>query len=388
MTNRRLFLASGLSGLSLATIGGHAAFAQAAASNRKFVMIILRGAMDGLSAVVPYADPNYRSLRGAIALSEPGTSDGVLDLGNGFGLHPELKGLHGLYQNKQMAFMHAASSPYRDRSHFDGQDVLESGASRLYGAQDGWLNRAIGLLPRASSNEGVAIGRTLPLVLRGPAKASSWAPPLAPESDADTLMRLMDLYQGDSLLGPALSMAIETDAIADASTMAMGNQRGRNMGFVPLASAAARILTAPGGPAAGVIALDGWDTHAGQGSARGALANRFAQLDQAVMALKTGMGSQWANTTVIIATEFGRTARVNGTNGTDHGTGGAAFVLGGGLSGRVAGGRMLGDWPGLGRLYQDRDLIPANDLRDLFADGLVNAWGLDRAAIAERVFKA
>lgn len=283
-----------------------------------------------------------------------------------------------------MSFMHAAASAYRDRSHFDGQDVLESGANRVYGAPTGWLNRAISLLPNGPSKEGIGIGRTVPLVLKGSAKAGSWAPAIAEQSDVDTLNRLMDLYAGDTILGPALAMAIETDKTAAGTTMmASGNQSGRgNALYTPLAQAAARILTAPNGPAACAISFDGWDTHANQGAAQGQLANRFAQLDAAIMALKTGLGPTWAQTTIVIATEFGRTARVNGTNGTDHGTGGAAFILGGAVKGQ----KMIGDWPGLSTLYQDRDVIPANDVRTLFTTGIRTAWGLEEAAIRAQVF--
>jgi uncharacterized protein (DUF1501 family) len=386
MTNRRSFLTASLSGLTLAMAGGTASFAQSGRSTGKFVFVILRGAMDGLSAVVPYADPAYRGLRGNIVMDGPGGTGGTLPLTQGFGLHPALRGLHGLWQDKQMSFMHAAASAYRDRSHFDGQDVLESGAGRVYGAPTGWLNRSISLLPNGPEKEGIGIGRTIPLVLKGAAKTGSWAPAIAEQSDMDTLNRLMDLYSGDSLLGPALAMAIETDKTAAGSAMAMGQNGGGRGGisYTPLAVAAARILVAPGGPAACVLSFDGWDTHANQGGAQGQLANRLGQLDAAIMALKSGLGPVWANTTVVIATEFGRTARVNGTGGTDHGTGGAAFILGGAVKGQT----MIGDWPGLSRLYQDRDLMPANDVRDLFTIGITNAWGLEQAAVRGQVFGA
>lgn len=384
MTNRRSFLVTGLSGLSLSMLGGTASFSQTAPASGKFVFAILRGAMDGLAAVAPYNDPAYRRLRGAIALEAPGATNGTLALSDGFGLHPSLVGLHGLWRDKQMSFMHAAASPYRERSHFDAQDMLESGNARQFSAESGWLNRAIALLPGGESKEGIGIGRTLPLVLKGPSKVGTWAPALAEQSSADTLHRLMDMYASDSLLGPALAMAIETDKIASGSTMSGMTGERRGGAYGPLAVAAARILTAPDGPAAGVLSFDGWDTHAGQGGAQGQLANRFAQLDAAIMALKAGLGPVWATTTIVIATEFGRTARVNGTGGTDHGTGGTAFILGG----AVTGGKMLGDWPGLSNLYQDRDVIPANDLRTLFTAGLKNAWRLDEDAIKAQVFSA
>ena len=228
MTNRRTLLTSGLSGLSLAMLGGTAGFAQAATSSGRFVFIILRGAMDGLTAVVPYNDPAYRSFRGAIALDGPGGPNGTLPLVDGFGLHPALKEMHGMWQTGQMSFMHAAASPYRERSHFDAQDLLEAGTAQLTSVRSGWMNRALAMLTNGPTQEGVAIGRTIPLVLRGPAKATSWAPPLAPESDGDTLARLSDLYAGDAMLSNALAMAIETDRIADGGTMLSGDAgRGR-----------------------------------------------------------------------------------------------------------------------------------------------------------------
>ncbi|MCU0882788.1 MAG: DUF1501 domain-containing protein [Hyphomonadaceae bacterium] len=389
--NRRSFLTNGLASLTLASAAGQAAFAQSrpAGSGRaggKYVLVILRGAMDGLAAIVPHADPAYRSLRGEIAMPEPGAPGGTLPLSDGFGLHPALAGLHGMWAGGEMSFMHAAASGYRDRSHFDGQDVLEQGSTSA-GVRDGWLNRALQLA--GGPRQAVAIGRTVPLVLRGTASASSWAPSLAPEADADTLTRLMDLYASDPLLGQALSRAVATDAIAgDMMGAGDGNGRGRrgDGGYAPLAQAAAQLMRAGGGPDVCVLSFDGWDTHFRQGTSEGLLANRLRQLDAAMIALKTGLGPLWRQTTVLINTEFGRTARVNGTGGTDHGTGAAAFVLGGNLGGALPGGRMLGDWPGLSRLHDERDLIPANDLADLQARTLAHAWGLDTGALRRTVF--
>jgi uncharacterized protein (DUF1501 family) len=380
--SRRLMLGAGF-GLVLAAGASRASFAAAGNGSNKLVFIILRGAMDGLSAVVPYSAPEYRPLRGQLALGEPGSKDGVLALNNTLGLHPSLTGLKALWDAKQLSVLHAASTPYRDRSHFEAQDVLESGANRTYGSQDGWLNRAIALLPNGPSKEGVGISRTIPLVLRGSAKASSWAPALAPGTDPDTLNRLADLYAYDTLLGPALARAVETDAILGDSVDAKDARNlGRNFGYSPLASAAAKLLTAENGPSAAVLSFEGWDTHANQGGATGQLANRLQGLDGAITTLKTELGPVWTKTAVIVATEFGRTARVNGTGGTDHGTGGVALLTGG----AVKGGQLLGDWPGLGSLYQDRDLQPANDIRALFAGVMAEHWNLDRTALNERVF--
>jgi uncharacterized protein (DUF1501 family) len=391
---RRGLIVGGLAGAGLATLGGSAAFsAPGATEPGKLVVIILRGAMDGLAAVAPLDDPAYRALRGRLALASPGEAGGALPLTGapaGFALHPAFATLHGEWRAGRMEVLHASATPYRERSHFDGQDVLESGGSRVFAGGAGWVNRALGLLPAGPGREGVGIGRTIPLALRGPAKATSWAPPLAPETDPDTLNRLMDLYAGDALLGPLLARAIETDAIADGGAMTPGPASGNEPGgarrarglYAPLTAAAARILTAPGGPAAAVIGLDGWDTHANQGAGEGLLAGRFAQLDAALAALKAGMGPSWDRAQVIVTTEFGRTARVNGTGGTDHGTGGVAFRLGG----ATRGARLAGDWPGLSRLHEDRDLLAVNDVRRLFATSIAAAWRLEEDQVWEGVF--
>jgi uncharacterized protein (DUF1501 family) len=381
MINRRAALRIG-GALAVAGLGGSAAFA-ATAGDKKLVVFILRGAMDGLAAVVPHGEREYAGLRGRIAL----TPEQTLPLTAGFGLHPSLAFLHQSWKSGELGVLHAAASPYRDRSHFDGQDVLESGGQQVYALSDGWLNRAIGAMPKELKAEGVAVAPTIPLVLRGPATATSWAPSVAPPADQDTLARLMDVYADDPLLGPTLVQAIETAAVVGESGMGSGaNRRGRFGAEAArqLAEAAAKLLSAPGGPTAAVLSLDGWDTHANQGGAEGQLANRLATLDASLKALKDGLGPTWKNTVVLVATEFGRTAAINGTGGTDHGTGGASFVLGG----AVKGGRMLGDWPGLSRaaLYQNRDLAPANDLRGLFMGALETHWGLDPRTLETSVF--
>lgn len=373
--SRRALLAAGG---AFALAQGSLAFATAP-GERKLILVILRGALDGLAAVAPVTDPAYARLRGRLAL----TPDAVLPLSDGFGLHPSLSFLKQSWDRRELAVLHAAASPYRDRSHFDGQDVLESGGQAVYAVNDGWLNRALG-----QSRQGVAIAQTVPLVLRGPNSSSSWAPSEAPHAATDTIERLMDLYAGDPLLAPALAQAIATNAVAEGAAMdAMGARLGRRAGpaaFRSVAEVAARLITAPGGPAAAVLSFDGWDTHANQGSVQGTLAARLAGLDGALSALKDGMGNAWGQTVVVVASEFGRTVAENGTGGTDHGTGGVAFVLGGG----VRGGRFVGAWPGLGpqALYQGRDLAPANDIRALFAGVLAGHWGLDQQTLTGRVF--
>lgn len=355
--------------------------------DRKFVLVILRGALDGLAAVAPYGDPHYRGARGRLALPSPGEVGGVLPLTEGFGLHPNLAFFHEQWRGGELAIIPACASPYRDRSHFDAQDVLETGAAEVFGASEGWLGRALTVLPPDLKREAVAISGSLPLVLRGSALATSWAPSFAPSASDDTLGRLMDLYAGDALLGPALASAIETNAIANASGMEGLDGKGRRIGpgaYKGLADAAARLLSAEGGPAAAVLSFEGWDTHANQGGANGQLAQRLAGLDAALRALKEGLGAHWAKTVVAVVTEFGRTVSENGTGGTDHGTGSAAFLLGG----AVSGGKFGGDWPGLApkALFEGRDLAPANDIRSVFMAILQDHWGLAGDLLGRSVF--
>lgn len=357
------------------------------AGARKFVLVILRGAMDGLAAAAPYGDAYYRALRGKLALALPGELDGVLPLTEGFGLHPKLAFLHESWTDKELAILPACASPYRERSHFDAQDVLETGASQVFGASDGWLGRALNALPVNELHEAVAISGALPLVLRGSPHATSWAPSFAPSASDDTLSRLMDLYADDKLLGPALASAIETNAIASASGTDSMDRKGRRAGpgaYFGLAEAAARLLSAEGGPCAAVLSFGGWDTHANQGAANGQLALRLAGLDAALRALKIGLGSNWSKTVVAVVTEFGRTVAENGTGGTDHGTASAAFLLGGAISG----GKFAGDWPGLAptALFERRDLAPANDLRAVFMTVLREHWGLEQSLLSRTVF--
>ena len=384
MTRRAVLMAGGA--LFLAGSAGALTLSRQA-GDRKFVLVILRGALDGLAAVAPYGDAHYRAARGKLALSPPGEAGGVLPLTEGFGLHPDLAFLYAQWTSGELAIVPACASPYRERSHFDAQDVLETGAAEVFGASDGWLGRALTALPPELKREAVAISGSLPLVLRGSASATSWAPSFAPSASEDTLSRLMDLYAGDALLGPALASAIETNAIASASGMDGMDGKGRRNGpgaYKGLAEAAARLMSAEGGPAAAVLSFDGWDTHANQGAANGQLALRLAGLDAAMRALRDGLGAHWPNTVVAVVTEFGRTVAENGTGGTDHGTGSAAFLLGG----AVSGGKFGGDWPGLApkALFEGRDLAPANDIRSVFMAVLRDHWGLDRDTLGRTVF--
>ena len=383
MTTRRSVLTTG------ATLTLLAPFARLAAAGRdadsRFVLVILRGGLDGLAAVPPYAEPAYAQLRGPIALGKPGSEGGVLDLDGTFGLHPALANLHAMYAAREALVLHAAATPYRDRSHFEAQNVLEAGSVEPSAAAGGWLNRTLAALANDGRGVGaVALADSVPLVLRGELAVTSWAPSRLPVPGDDTLLRVRALYEAaDPALAQSLYDALEVRAI-------VGNQSAQRMdgraglAVAPLASAAARFLTSPEGPRIAVLDAGGWDTHQNQGAAQGPLAQRLRGLDTALQMLKTELGEQWRRTTVVVVTEFGRAAPANGTRGTDHGTAGCAFVAGG----AVAGGRVLADWPGLAArdLYDGRDLRPTTDLRALFKAVLHERFGVGEAALARSVF--
>jgi|688.fasta_scaffold342308_1 uncharacterized protein (DUF1501 family) len=352
-------------GASIALPGVRLAFAQAPGPAR-LVVVLLRGGLDGLYAVQPYADPNFAELRGPLALPEPGHEDGLLDLGGRFGLHPRLAGIHAMFRENEALILHAVAGPWRTRSHFDAQDLLESGAEQRLAS--GWLNRALSALPPPAAGRaaGLAVGTTTPLVLRGRARVDNYMPRGVAEIPPDLMARILDLNLRDQALGPVLRDGVRARGYVLETLGEAARQRPPPGGqFAVLARAAGQLMAAPQGPSVAAFELGGWDTHAQQAARLNA---PLAQMDEGLVALKAALGDVWRRTAVLVVTEFGRTARVNGTMGTDHGTGGAAFILGG----AVRGGRMLGDWPGLSaaNLFQNRDLWPTTDMRSL-AKGLL-----------------
>lgn len=374
--HRRLLLGGALAGVGLAYAGRAAA--QAGGPRRKLVVIIARGAMDGLSVTVPYGDPDYAALRGALAVPAPGQADGALDLGDGFGLHPSLTGLHGLHRAGQLRFAPAAAIPVRVRSHFDAQDVLENGGEGLRQEADGWLNRALVAAGGSGALKGLSIGAQTPLILRGAAETSSWAPGGRVRGEDRIAALLQDLYTDDPMLGRNLAQGLETEAMA--MTVGDGSPLRRN-DVNGLGQAIARLMTGEAGADVVALSVDGWDTHARQAAQ---LRTRLAGLDQVIGGLRDGLGEHWADTVVVTATEFGRTARTNGTQGTDHGTGSSLLLAGGALKP----GGLIGDWPTLAanRLFEDRDLAPTLDVRSVFKGVLRDHLGVDRAALDGRVF--
>ncbi|SHJ63718.1 Uncharacterized conserved protein, DUF1501 family [Roseomonas rosea] len=365
-----------LLGLSaLATLGrSRLALGAGPEGDSRLVVVLLRGAMDGMAAVQPYGDPELVGLRGPLALPEPGQEGGVLDLGGFFGLHPRLPKLHAMFGGGELMPIHAACGPTRSRSHFEAQDLMESGAEQRLAS--GWLNRALAGLPgheEGANRPGFAIGADLPLILRGAEPVGMYAPARPDRPSPDLYARLLELNHADPLTGPAVAEGLRARGFT-AGVVPPPEQRG---GFVELAAAAGRLMAAPGGPRVAALEIGGWDTHNAQ---QNRLRSVLAQLDDGLDALRLRLGPAWGRTAVLVMTEFGRTARVNGNDGTDHGTAGAAFLLGG----AVAGGRVLADWPGLaeGRLHEKRDLAPTLDLRAVAKGLLRDHLGLPEAAVA------
>jgi uncharacterized protein (DUF1501 family) len=372
--------------------------ARAEGRDPRVLVLVLRGALDGLAMVAPVGDPDWVALRGDRALVLDGNTP-ALPLGSFFALNPAMPNLHRLYQARQALFVHASATPYRERSHFDGQDVLESGLTKPGPIDSGWLNRALSLLAadgrvNPKGSRALAVGPVTPLVVRGPAPVMSWAPQrLLPASD-DTQMRLLDLYRHtDAKLARALEGRRDLASLTPSGGMASmpEQEEAAAAGFARLreyvstvAGSAARYLAQPDGPRVGAASIVGWDTHINEGAANGQLATLLGILDIAIAAIEKAMGEAWSETVVAIVTEFGRTARINGNDGTDHGTGTVAVLVGGALQG----GRVIADWPGLktADLYEGRDLKPTIDLRAVLKGVLKDHLRVDDRALAATVF--
>jgi uncharacterized protein (DUF1501 family) len=371
--------------------------ARAEGRDPRLLVIVLRGALDGLGAVAPVGDPDWIGLRGDRALVLDGKTP-ALPLDGFFALNPAMPNLHRLYKAQQATIVHATATPYRERSHFDGQDVLESGIARPGAVDTGWLNRA--LVELASDGQvdlrgsrALGVGAVTPLVVRGKAPVMSWVPQQLLAASDDTQARLLDLYQHTD---PKLAVALQA-RMRLASLGGAGRMDAQQPGELPefgiarlrayvaeTAGTAARFLARPDGPRVGAAGFVGWDTHINEGAASGQLANLLGALDGALAAIETSMGDAWRETVVAVVTEFGRTARINGTNGTDHGTGTVALLVGGALRG----GRVIADWPGLkqAQLYEDRDLKPTTDLRAVLKGLLRDHLRVEERVLASSVF--
>jgi uncharacterized protein (DUF1501 family) len=355
----------------------------------RLLVVVLRGALDGLAAVAPVGDPDWQRLRGNEA------ADAVLPLNGFFALNPAMPNLHRLYKAQQATIVHAVATPYRERSHFDGQDVLESGFTRPGSVESGWLNRALVNLRsagRVNPKNAFAVGPITPLVARGPAPVLSWTPSRLQPASNDTMSRLLDLYRhSDPGLARALEERSALSAIAqagpiDANPMKNPGKPGEAVRayFTEAASAAAKFMAQADGPRVGALAFDGWDTHANEGAAHGRLATLLGALDGALGAFENGLGEAWRESVVAVITEFGRTAHINGTEGTDHGTATVALLVGGALKG----GRVIADWPSLkeASLHEGRDLKPTTDLRAVMKGILKDHLRVDERVLANDVF--
>ncbi len=397
-TRRQLLLGSG----ALFAWAFVPKIARAEGRDPRLLTIVLRGALDGLAAVAPVGDPDWVKLRGDNALKLDGATP-ALPLDGFFALNPAMPNLHRLYKAGQAIVVHAVATPYRDRSHFDGQDVLESGLARPGRADSGWLNRALVKLEpgdrvRTSTNgrRTFAVGPITPLVVRGAAPVLSWVPSRLPPVSDDTTLRLLDLYRHtDPKLARVLEDRIDLSSLARAGlpdlkpgemgpVVQVGNINQVRAYFTEAAGAAAKFLANPDGPRVGALALDGWDTHNNEGVVNGRLAQLLGALDAALGAIETNMGAAWSETVVSLITEFGRTARINGTAGTDHGTATVALLLGGALKG----GRVLADWPGVKEtdLYEARDLKATTDLRAVLKGLLRDHLRVDERVLTGDIF--
>ncbi|MEM8665700.1 MAG: DUF1501 domain-containing protein [Pseudomonadota bacterium] len=362
----------------------------------RFMTIVLRGGLDGLAAVAPVGDRHYEEVRDEFALGADSGHTGVA-LDGFFALNPRLPTIAELYRRGEALFVHAAHTPYRERSHFQAQDVLENGTTSSVHHADGWLGRAIAQLPSDSgvaTHGGFAAASAPPLVMRGAPNIVTWLPAGMPSASTDTRERLLSLYEHtDPILAKALSAGLRLEDIAgteveitdqvSAGMMDMDVARGRRQ-IVAAATAAGRSLGADDGARIGFLDVSGFDTHRAQRLVDGRLGRPLGNLDLVVKAFRRAVGEAWRDTVVVVVTEFGRTVRMNGSAGTDHGSATVAMLLGG----AVAGGRVIADWPGLAPndLYEQRDLMPTTDLRSVLKGTLRDHLGLDRAALAANVF--
>lgn len=387
--SRRLLLGSAAAAAGLGALPrGFVRSAWALPTDRRLVIMILRGGLDGLAAVPPVGDPGYDSLRGRLSLAGEA---GLHKLDDTFALNPALTTLARWYGEQRLAVIHAVAAPGNQRSHFEAQNIVETGAAAAHATDSGWLNRALPALGVTDAKQALAVAQTMPLVLTGATPATVWTPQGGGSADAAFLNLVERLYANDPVLARGLADARAVDAAAaaamdDQGGMAAMSSAGQGYAgqFLRAAKIAGGMLAQDGGARLMVLDAGGWDTHVNQGTGEGQLARRLAGLDSALAAFAEGAAPVWDKTVVIAATEFGRTARPNGNNGTDHGTGAAAFVFGG----AVAGGRVIADWPGLreGQLFENRDLAATLDLRAVFKGVLADHAQVARGALDDAIF--
>jgi uncharacterized protein (DUF1501 family) len=336
----------------------------AAANDTRMLVVLLRGGMDGLHVVSPRDDPAHARLRGSLIAADARALDAD------FALHPSLSFAHELYGRKQLLPVVAIAPPYRQRSHFEAQDCLENGTARAGGVSTGWLNRCVSVM---AGTEGLSLTTVMPLIMRGTGEATTWSPPLPEEVNPVLLQRLQTLYAADPKLAASFARAVDSQD--------MGTTGGKG-GRLPQAMAsAAGFMAKTDGPRIAFVEDSGWDTHSNQATV---LTRKLKELDAGLRTFHDGMASLWNKTVVVVVSEFGRTAAVNGTGGTDHGTGGLALLAGG----AVNGGRIAGDWPGLAQsaLNEGRDLRATSDTRALLKGVLTAHLRVPESALETKVF--
>ncbi|MEM1374956.1 MAG: DUF1501 domain-containing protein [Pseudomonadota bacterium] len=389
--DRRTFLTSGLIGCSAAASPLLTPITLASAPwEGRLVVIILRGALDGLDAVRPWGDPDFAAMREELTGRDPEPHA----IGNFFGLHPALAPLAPLWQAGELAVAHAVSTPYRDkRSHFDGQALLEAGngGDPFNIARDGWLNRLLQIAPGVETRTAFAVGRDRLHVLAGDGPHATWTPNTALNLSPQGAQLLELIYHDDPLFRDAALQAmdiiegIETagamEGDADIEEMGMMASPGGASGRVTGEVARFVVEQLRRDTRIAAFSINGWDTHAAQGRQ---ITRKLDELAQTLLLMKAGLGAAWGQTAVLVMTEFGRTARVNGTKGTDHGTGGVMLAAGG----AVRGGQAYGRWPGLGdaELYNRRDLMPVRDIRAYAGSAMRTLFGTSLAEIERTIF--
>ncbi|TYK65537.1 DUF1501 domain-containing protein [Colwellia echini] len=394
--SRRKFIKAAGASLALLTFPGLATSLSVKNSavnspkSPKIVWVLLRGALDSLHTVVPTFDTQYQVLRPHLSTS---FNKPLLPLDNGFALHPSLVNLHQWYQQKQLTPVVAVSSGYSRRSHFDGQDYLESGAGSI-DYNTGWLARAIDV----KNKRALAVSRSIPISLRSSEHVFTWYPTKLKSADDDIYQSLINLYQDDESLKTNLISGLEVMGVIGKEAV-MQKDKMKQGKFVELSQSCAKLMIKEEGVDCAMLELGGWDTHNNQAKR---LEKNLTELDDGLAALKTGLGGEWQNTIVIVGTEFGRTAKENGTGGTDHGTASALFLAGGALSpeketskGNVAntssskevliGGKIAGKWPGLTdtELFEQRDLMPTTNSFSWIAKVLTQHWGFTDAELLQ-----
>lgn len=368
--SRRQFVKMAGSGLALLSfpISSSLAFEKstAAANNPKIIWLMLRGALDSLHTIVPTFDPQLKHYRPTLSTS---FKSALLPLDKGFALHPALSNMHQWYQEKSLLPIVAVSSGYQQRSHFDGQDFLESGKAEI-DHDSGWLARALD----QRGKRALAISRSIPISLRSSDQVRTWYPSKLKNADTNIYAQLSKLYQSDTLLNESLERGLTVRDLLDKK-----QSKKRQGKFIDLTKACANLLTNQHENIdCAMLEFGGWDTHSNQSNR---LERNLNELDQGLSELKEGLGKEWQNTVIIIGTEFGRTVKENGTGGTDHGTGSALFLAGG----AVQGGRVLGDWPGLetSQLFEQRDLMPTSNSYSWISNVLANHWQIPESALQQ-----